>query len=120
MSFVVVSEDGLRASARVRAALQVLSPLLKRASCLQVRGLVPTRPAELSKDKTHSEQAYPAITDIRADIALRRFGSHSIIRRYRLDVRIAPENGRRADIDGRLKSAARCGAARPAIGYSIN
>jgi hypothetical protein len=38
---------------------------------------VPTRPAELSEDKTHSEQAYPAITDIRADIALRRFGSES-------------------------------------------
>ena len=47
---------------------------LKRASCLQVPGLVPTRPAELSEDKTHSEQAYPAITDVRADIALRALG----------------------------------------------
>jgi hypothetical protein len=44
---------------------------------LQVPGLVPTRPAELSEDKTHGEQAYPAITDIRADIALRRFGSEA-------------------------------------------
>jgi len=62
---------------------------LKRASCLQVPGLVPTRPAELSEDKTHSEQAYPAITDIRADIALRRFGSKSAIRPPARDVRIA-------------------------------